>query len=79
MILISNFEVSGLVFSCIETKFFKKILVGISYLFEKKIEKRDMGRDSLESSLRDLQDLHAFADLNISAKFRETFSHFVQN
>ena len=45
VILKSNFEVSGLVFSCIETKFCKKILVGISYLFEKKIEKRDMGRD----------------------------------
>ena len=34
-----------LVLGCIEAKFCKKICVGISYLFEKKIEKRDMGRD----------------------------------
>ena len=38
-----NFE--GLVLGCIDADFFKQILVGISYLFEKKIEKRDMGRD----------------------------------
>ena len=34
-----------LVLGCIETTFCKQILVGISYLFEKKIEKREMGRD----------------------------------
>ena len=35
----SNFI--GLVLFCIDAKFCKKIFVGISYLFEKKIEKRD--------------------------------------
>ena len=40
---LSNFR--GLVLFCIDAKFCKKIFVGISYLFEKKIEKRDMGRD----------------------------------
>ena len=38
-----NFE--GLVLGCIDAYFFPKIFVGISYQFEKKIEKRDMGRD----------------------------------
>ena len=33
-----------LVLGCIEAKFGSQILVGISYLFEKKIEKRDMGK-----------------------------------
>ena len=41
--LAANFTV--LVLGCSEAKFCKKICVGISYLFEKKIEKRDMGRD----------------------------------
>ena len=40
---LSNFR--GLVLFCIDAKFCNKIFVGISYLFEKKIEKRDMGRD----------------------------------
>ena len=44
----ANFE--ELVLGCIEAKLRKQILFGISYLFEKKIEKRD----SLESSRRDL-------------------------
>ena len=35
----------GLVLGCIEAKFCNQILVGISYLFEKKIEKRDMERN----------------------------------
>ena len=39
-----------LVLGCIDADFCKYIHVGISYLFEKKIEKMDMGRDSLESS-----------------------------
>ena len=37
-----NFE--GLVLSCIDADFCKEILVGISYLFEKKIEKEGHGR-----------------------------------
>ena len=40
VILKSIFEVPGLVFSCIETKFCKKILVGIAICFEKEIKKK---------------------------------------
>ena len=40
---LANFE--KLVLGCIETNLCIQILVGISYLFEKKIEKRDMGKD----------------------------------
>ena len=54
-------SLTGLVLSCIEAKICKKICVGISYLFEKKIEKKGHGRklkkenlDKLESSRRDL-------------------------
>ena len=38
-------NLEGLVLGCIDADFCKEILVGISYLFEKKIEKKDMGRD----------------------------------
>ena len=43
--LLASANFGELVLPCIEAKFCKKICVGISYLFEKKIEKRDMGRD----------------------------------
>ena len=45
---------------CIEAKFCKQILVGISYLFEKKIEKRDMGRDCWKA-LAEIYTMHSFA------------------
>ena len=36
-------NLTGLVFGCIEAKFCKKICVGLSYLFEEKIEKKGHG------------------------------------
>ena len=63
-----NFE--GLVLGCIDAKFCKKIFVGISYLFEKKIRWK-----ALDEIYKIYMLLHR-SDLNISENFRQTFSQF---
>ena len=56
----------GLVLFCIDAKFCKKIRVGMMDFRWKHIGKRD----SLKSSWRDLQDLHAFVPLSIQICFK---------
>ena len=84
--LIIKWTFKRLVLGCIDADFCKQILIGISYLFEKNIEKRDMERDwKMKSSWRDLQDLHAFAPLrpqyfsklssNVSSSLLEILQH----
>ena len=50
-----------------------------SYLFEKKIEKRDMGSWKALDEIYKIYMLLHRSDLNVSEIFRQKFSHFWQN